>query len=61
MKKKICKNCRLFVEESECPICKGNNFNSSWQGRINVIDHNRSVVGKTMGFTADGEYAIKSR
>jgi len=61
MKKKICRNCKLFVEDVSCPICKGNQFNSSWQGRINILDCNNSVVGKKMGISANGEYAIKTR
>ncbi|MBI3034265.1 DNA-directed RNA polymerase subunit E'' [Candidatus Woesearchaeota archaeon] len=61
MKRKICRNCKLFVEESECPVCKGNQFNNTWQGRINIIDSKHSVVGKKMGISANGEYAIKTR
>ncbi|MBI3050982.1 DNA-directed RNA polymerase subunit E'' [Candidatus Woesearchaeota archaeon] len=61
MKKRICKSCKLFVEESECPLCKGNQFNTSWQGRINVLDHEKSVVSRKMGLRAAGEYALKSR
>ena len=61
MKKKICRNCKRIVEQDECPGCKGNQFNSTWQGRINILDCKRSVVGRKMGITADGDYAIKSR
>ncbi len=61
MKKKICKNCKMFVEESECPNCKGNQFNTTWQGRIYILDSENSVVGKKMSIAAAGEYAIKSR
>ncbi len=61
MKKKICKNCRLFVETPECPICKGNQFNTTFQGRINVLDPEHSVVSKKMGLPGEGEYAIKAR
>lgn len=61
MKKKVCKNCRLFVEGNNCPICNGNQFGSSWQGRINVLDANKSDVAKAIGITVKGEYAIKTR
>ncbi|MBI2133785.1 DNA-directed RNA polymerase subunit E'' [Candidatus Woesearchaeota archaeon] len=61
MKKKICKNCKLFVEENVCPVCKGNQFNTSWQGKLNVLDCKNSVIGKKMGIHANGEYAIKTR
>ena len=61
MKKKICKNCKLFVEGSECPICKGNQFLSNWKGRIAVVDADKSEIGKKIGIKAKGEYAIKAR
>lgn len=61
MKKKICKNCKLFVDGPECPICKGNQFNTTWQGRISIIDEKSSVIGKKIGITRSGEYALKTR
>jgi RNA polymerase subunit RPABC4/transcription elongation factor Spt4 len=61
MKKKICKNCKLFVEGSECPICKGNQFLTNWKGRIAVVDADKSEIGKKIGIKAKGEYAIKAR
>ncbi len=61
MKKKICKSCKLFVEGSECPICKGNQFLSNWKGRIAVVDADKSEIGKKIGIKAKGEYAIKAR
>ncbi len=61
MKKKICKNCKLFVEGPECPICKGNQFLTNWKGRIAVIDAGKSEIAKKMEIKAKGEYAIKVR
>lgn len=61
MKKKICKKCKIFVEGPECPICKENQFLTSWKGRIAVIDPERSQIGKKIGIKAKGEYAIKVR
>ena len=61
MKKKVCKRCKLFVEGPECPLCKGNQFATNWQGRITIIDANKSDIAKKMGITANGEYAIKYR
>ncbi|MBS3108254.1 DNA-directed RNA polymerase subunit E'' [Candidatus Woesearchaeota archaeon] len=57
--KKVCKKCRIFVKENECPICKGNQFSESWQGKINIIDANKSEIAKEIGITVKGEYAIK--
>ena len=61
MKKKVCKNCRLFVDGDECPLCKANQFSQSWQGRIAVVNVSKSEIAKKMGIAADGEYAIKLR
>ena len=61
MKKKACKKCRLFVEGNECPICKGNQFSTNWQGRIVILDPNKSDIAKKIGITVKGEYAIKVR
>lgn len=61
MKKKVCKKCKLFVEGNQCPICKNNQFSTNWQGRINILDANKSMIAKKIGNTVKGEYAIKVR
>jgi len=61
MKKKVCKKCKLFVDGNSCPSCKGNQFTTSWQGRLNILDANKSVIAKKLGITIKGEYAIKVR
>ena len=61
MKKKVCKKCKLFVEGSECPVCKGKQFSMNWQGRLNILDTNKSSISKKIGIAVKGEYAIKVR
>jgi RNA polymerase subunit RPABC4/transcription elongation factor Spt4 len=61
MKKKVCKNCKLFVDGDECPICKGKQFSQNWQGRLSVLDAEKSEIGKKIGSGIKGEYAIKVR
>ncbi len=61
VKKKVCKKCRLFVDGPECPICKGKQFSTNWQGRITIIDPENSAIAKKIGLTKKGEYAIKVR
>jgi len=58
-KLKACKKCKIFVEGSQCPICKGTNFSTSWKGKIVVLDPVKSDVAKQMGIEAKGDYAIK--
>lgn len=61
MSKKVCKKCRIFVKGGECPICKGNNFTEIWQGKINILDANKSEIAKKIGINVKGEYVIKVR
>ena len=58
--KKACKSCRLFVEGSQCPICKNSNFTETWKGRIAIMDQVKSEIAKKLGITHKGEYAIKA-
>lgn len=61
MKKKACAKCRIFVEEEQCPICKGHQFAASWLGRLSVLSSEKSEIAKKVGFAVEGEYAIKVR
>lgn len=58
-KKKVCKQCKLFVEGDTCPICKGNIFSTNWQGRLFVSDTKKSMIAEKIGIKVKGEYAIK--
>ncbi len=61
MKKKVCKKCKMFVEGDECPNCKTSQFSTNWQGRLSILDANKSEIAKKIGITVKGEYAIKAR
>lgn len=58
-KKKACKKCKIFVEGDTCPICKGNQFSTNWQGRIYINDPKKSEIAQKLGIDIKGEYAIK--
>jgi RNA polymerase subunit RPABC4/transcription elongation factor Spt4 len=60
-KEKVCKVCKLFVEGETCPVCKGNQFTNTFQGKINVIDADKSFIGQQMHIKEKGKYAIKIR
>lgn len=60
-KKKVCKRCKLFYEESVCPVCKDNQTATTWKGRVAIINAEKSAIAKKIGTTAKGEYAIKIR
>ena len=60
-KKKVCKSCRHFYDGDVCPICKSTTTAASWQGRLFVLDANKSKIAEKVGIKVKGEYAIKVR
>lgn len=60
-KKKVCKTCKMFVDGPMCPACHGQSFSTNWQGRIFIVDPNKSEIANKMGIKVKGEYAIKVR
>ena len=59
--KKACKQCKILIEGGECPICKNSDFATSWNGRISVLDMEKSAIAKRLAVPQNGEYAIKVR
>ena len=58
-KKKACIKCKIFVEGSECPICKNAQFSTNWKGRLYIVDQNKSMIAEKIGIKVKGDYAIK--
>ena len=61
MRKKVCRECKIFVDGSECPICKGTQFSTNWKGRIAFLNAKESMIAKKISVEEDGEYVIKVR
>lgn len=61
MKKKVCKKCKIFVKESTCPECGGNQFSELWKGRVMIFKPEESEVAKKLNVKKPGNYAIKIR
>ena len=59
--KKVCRECKMFVEKDKCPNDNNTKFTDNWKGRIIIIDANKSEIAKKVGITVKGEYAIKIR
>jgi len=57
--KKICKKCKLFVEGTNCPVCKSNQFADSFKGKIIITDAEKSEIAEKLEIKVKGEYAIK--
>lgn len=60
-RKKASRETKLLVEGDKDPLTGSKDLSTNWQGRIFVIDPNRSMIAEKMGFKAKGEYAIKVR
>lgn len=61
MKKKACKKCKIFVQGSECPVCGGSSFSTSFYGRMHFFNTQKSMIAERINVKKDGEYAIKLR
>ncbi len=60
-KEKVCKSCKIFVEGEQCPLCKGNQFTNLFNGKIAILDANKSFIAQQMNIKEKGRYAIKVR
>ena len=60
-KKKASKETKRLYDNSECSDKDPSSLSTSWQGRVCVLDPEKSVVAQKMGFSEKGEYAIKVR
>lgn len=57
--KKVCKNCKVFVDGEKCPICNSANLVENWKGRVIVLDPEKSEIAKKLDIKKKGVYAIK--
>lgn len=57
-KDKVCKNCKLFVEGSDCPLCRQANFSRSWKGLLVINDPADSQLAAAMSIKAPGKYCV---
>ena len=60
-KKKASRVTKLLVEGNEDPLSGSKDLTTNWQGRVFVINPEKSFIASKMGFEAKGEYAIKVR
>ena len=60
-KKKASRETKLLVDGDEDPLTGSKDLSTNWQGKVYVLDPNKSLIAEKMGFKAKGEYAIKVR
>lgn len=56
---KVCVNCRIFVEGTQCPICQSSNFSTNFKGVMYIIDANNSMIANNLEIKSKGKYAIR--
>jgi len=54
----VCRNCRRFTTEKECPICKSRDLSASWKGVVIIIDPQECEIAQTLNIDAPGKYAL---
>lgn len=54
----VCRECKRFTMEKECPICKTKNLSASWKGLVIISDPNNSEIAKALGLEIAGKYAL---
>lgn len=61
MAQKVCKQCRIVVNGELCPLCKNLSLASATQGRVVILNAQKSEIAQKVGYPIEGEYVIKVR
>ncbi len=62
VKREVCKKTKKFMDDPNFKDHKADQgTTTSWQGRVYVLDPEKSEIGSKMSFSEKGEYAIKVR
>jgi DNA-directed RNA polymerase subunit E" len=60
MADQACKNCKRIVESGNtCPICKGNDLTTAWNGLVIIYSVDDSAIAEEVGIKSPGRYAIR--
>ena len=58
-KEKACKNCKLIYDGDTCPSCAKKDVSNSFKGKIEIVNPEKSEIGKELKVNKEGLYAIK--
>jgi DNA-directed RNA polymerase subunit E" len=58
-KEKACKSCKLIYEGEVCPVCGKKDTSETFKGKVEIINPERSEIGKNLQINKKGLYAIK--
>jgi len=54
----VCRNCRRFTTEKECPVCKSKDLSASWKGLVIIVNPEGSEIAEALDIHAPGKYAL---
>lgn len=54
----VCRNCKMFTIEKECPNCKSKDLSASWKGVIIFNKVEDSEIAKVLEINKPGKYAL---
>jgi len=58
-KEKACKNCKRIYEGDVCPVCDKKETSDTFKGKVEIVNPERSLIGKELKVNKKGLYAIK--
>ena len=58
-KEKACKNCKLIYDGDSCPNCGRKEVSDNFKGKMEIVDPEKSELGKHLKVNKKGIYAIK--
>ena len=54
----VCRNCKMFTTEKECPNCKSKDLSASWKGLAVINKVEDSEIAKALEMNKTGKYAL---
>lgn len=54
----VCRRCKKFTKERECPDCKVRDLSVSWKGLVVINDPENSEIAKSLEIKDKGTYAL---
>lgn len=58
---RACRKCKIIIDKSSCPICKGTDLSDDYSGLLIVLDPEGSQLAHKMEIKEEGRYALKIR
>jgi len=58
-KEKACKNCKRIYEGDVCPVCDRRETSDSFKGKVEIVNPEKSEIGKQLKVIKKGLYAIR--